>query len=288
MQRRNAMALAGGALSSQVEDWRRRVLTLSAQIEATLDFGDEEDVGIALPLEPDLARLVDELAQWLDRPRAETLREGVRVVIAGPPNAGKSTLFNALTDSEAAIVTPMAGTTRDLLMRTVALAGVAFTFIDTAGLREAAIDPVEAIGIARAREAARGADVVLWLGAEGEGPAEAWEIAPQIDLPAHIGKSNPRHRISALTNVGMAALGADLVACASRLIPQPGDIAISAHQRNCLAEAWRALAATRDMPDPLLLAEHCRLARVAFDRLVGRTATEDMLDMLFARFCIGK
>jgi tRNA modification GTPase len=171
LQRRSAIAMADGAFSRQVEIWRDRVLSLSAAVEAVLDFGDEDDVS-ELPADfaSGLQMFHVELSTWLARPRAERLKDGYRVVLAGPPNAGKSTLFNALVEDEAAITAPVAGTTRDVLTRAVSLGGVPFVFADTAGLRAEAGDEIEAIGMARARTALDNADLVLWLGAEGEGP----------------------------------------------------------------------------------------------------------------------
>lgn len=289
LQRRSAMAMATGAFSREVEDWRVRLLTLSAAVEAVLDFADEDDVA-ALPEDLTL-RIEDlggELDQWLARPRAEVLREGFRVVLAGPPNAGKSTLFNALIESEAAIATPIPGTTRDVLVRPVAISGVPFSFIDTAGLRDETGDMVEAIGVERARAELDRADLVLWLGPEGEGPRGAWEIESQVDLVGHPVKKAPRHRVSAVTGEGVAALRLDLVDHARAVLPRPGDVALTARQCRLVAEARDALAIASGLDDPLLVAEGLRLARVAFDALLGRTATEDMLDALFARFCIGK
>lgn len=289
LQRRSAVAMASGAFSRRVEDWRERLLTASAGVEAVLDFADEDDVA-ALPA--DFAATIDglrgEIRDWLARPRAEALREGFRIVLAGPPNVGKSTLFNALVESEAAIATPIAGTTRDVLTRPVAIGGVPFLFADTAGLRDDTGDAIEAIGIGRARDELGKADLVLWLGGEGEGPAGAWEIAPQADRAGHAAKRNPRHRVSAVTGEGLADLRSDLVATASASLPKPGEAALNARQHRLLAEAGDALAATGAGDDPLILAEHLRLARVAFDALLGRATTEDMLDALFGRFCIGK
>ena len=289
LQRRSALAMASGGFSRTVEAWRNRLLACSAALEAVLDFADEDDVAL---LPPDfaarIAALREELADWLARPRAEALREGFRVVIAGPPNAGKSTLFNALVESEAAIATPIAGTTRDVLTRPVAIAGLPFLFVDTAGLRGETEDAIEAIGIARARDALDRADLVLWLGAEGEGPAEAWEIAAQADRADHVVKAAPRHGVSAVTGEGMDALRADLVAAARRAMPKPGEAALNERQHRLLGEAEAMLAFAESLGDPLLVAEHLRLARVAFDALVGRSTTEHMLDALFGRFCIGK
>lgn len=289
LQRRSALAMAGGIFSRQVEHWRENLLGLSASVEAVLDFGDEDDVAL---LPADFLVRVDalrtELAGWLARPRAEVLREGYRVVIAGPPNAGKSTLFNRLVQSEAAIATPIAGTTRDVLTRPVAYAGVPFLFADTAGLHDATDDIVEAIGIERALEALDLADLVLWLGPEGQGPTGAWEIAAQCDRPGVAGKRQARHHVSAVSGAGMDALIDDLVATAQQAMPKPGEVALNQRQHDLLREAMRALHAAEDEGDTLLIAEALRLARVSFDALLGKTTTEDMLDALFGRFCIGK
>lgn len=289
LQRQSAMAMAGGGFSRTVEGWRDRLLGLSATVEAALDFADEDDVAL---LPADLASRVgalrEDIAEWLVRPRAEVLREGFRVVIAGPPNTGKSTLFNVLVQTDAAIATPIAGTTRDVLTRPVAYSGVPFLFADTAGLHDATDDVVEAIGIERALEALDRADLVLWLGPEGQGPSGAWEIAAQIDRTGASGKRHARHRVSAVTGEGIAALVDDLVLAARRALPKPGEAALGQRQHDLLREAANALQAALDEQDPLLTAEALRLARVSFDALLGRTTTEDMLDALFGRFCIGK
>lgn len=289
LQRQAALAMAGGTFSRQVEQWRERLLELSAAVEAVLDFADEDDVaGLPGNFLQRIDALREELKSWLARPKAEALREGYRVVIAGPPNAGKSTLFNILVQSEAAIATPIAGTTRDVLTRPVGYAGIPFLFADTAGLHDATDDVVEAIGIERALEALDRADLVLWLGPEGEGPAGAWEIAAQSDRPQGASKVQARHRISAVTGEGIDALIADLVESARQALPKPGEAALNQRQHDLLNDAARALQAATEEADPLLAAEALRLARVCFDGLLGRTTTEDMLDALFGRFCIGK
>ncbi|OYW47153.1 MAG: tRNA uridine-5-carboxymethylaminomethyl(34) synthesis GTPase MnmE [Sphingomonadales bacterium 12-68-11] len=288
LQRRAALEAAGGALSREVEGWRERLVGLSAVLEATLDFGDEDEITLPAQFSKNIRQLEGDIASALAAPSAETLREGFRVALAGPPNAGKSTLFNALIESEAAIATPIPGTTRDVLERSVAIAGVPFTFVDMAGLRDESGDMVEAIGIGRAREEIGRADLVLWLGAEGEAPSGAWEIEPQADRPDRTGKTSPRHRVSAVTGEGLGALRRDLVAVARRAMPKPGQAALNARQRGWLDRAAAALGRATDEHDPLLLAEHLREARTAFDRLVGRSATEDVLDAVFGRFCIGK
>jgi tRNA modification GTPase len=294
LQRRGALAMAGGVLSRQVAEWRGRVLSFSASLEASLDFAGDDDIGDDDAMPPGLARgcagLAEELAAWLARPRAEPLREGLRVVLAGPPNSGKSTLFNALVEDEAAITSPEPGTTRDVLVRGVAIGGVPFAFIDTAGLRDAGAGAIEQIGIARARSEAERADLVLWLGPEGCGPRHpaVWDIAAQCDrvnLPA---KRDARFQISALTGEGLEALRDGLVEHARSALPRPGAVALNARQHALLSEVAVAVGEAAWCSDPLLAAENLRLARVALDRLVGRAGTEDMLDALFGRFCIGK
>lgn len=289
LQRLSAMAMAGGTFSHEVKAWREELLGLSAAVEAVLDFADEDDVAT---LPADFALKIEALGKaikgWLDRPKAELLKEGFRVVVAGPPNAGKSTLFNTLVEADAAIATPIAGTTRDVLTRPVAIAGVPFLFADTAGLHDAVDDVVEAIGIERALEALDRADLVLWLGPEGMGPPGAWEIEAQSDRDGHPVKTHPRHRLSAKSGEGIEALRSDLVEAASDALPRPGDAALNERQHELLSEARAALAQAAEHTDPLLSAEALRVARVAFDSLLGRTATEDMLDALFGRFCIGK
>ncbi|MGZ3173526.1 MAG: tRNA uridine-5-carboxymethylaminomethyl(34) synthesis GTPase MnmE [Croceibacterium sp.] len=289
LQRRAARGVAGGSRSRRVEGWRERLLALSARVEAVLDFEDEGDVaGLDESFAAGIAQLSAELRQALASPRAEVLREGFRVALAGPPNAGKSTLFNVLVDSEAAIITPFAGTTRDVLVRSVALDGAPFTFVDMAGLRDETSDPVEGIGIARAWQAIEAADCVLWLGPEGEGPEGAWEIEPRSDLADRARKLAPAHCVSAVTGTGIDELKRALVKHAWSVMPKPGEVALGRRQRELIQAAADALVDAGTLGDPLIVAEHLRAARTAFDRLVGRTATEDMLDALFGRFCIGK
>lgn len=289
LQRRSALAMAGGTLSRQVESWRTHLLMLGARVEAVLDFADEDDVA-ALPADFNLQldALAGEIAIWLDRPHAEVLKDGFRVVLAGPPNVGKSTLFNTLVESEAAITAPTAGTTRDVITRPVALDGVPFTFVDTAGLHDGSEDAIEIIGIDRAHVELDRADLVLWLGREGEGPEGAWEIETQIDRVGHLAKLSPSHRVSAVSGEGLDELRLALGATARRSMPKPGEAALNVRQRELVAATYEGLTGARDESDPLIIAEHLRIARLALDRLVGRATTEDMLDALFGRFCIGK
>jgi len=291
-QRVAAIRMASGHLSRQVEGWRQAVLQLSAQVEAELDFSDEDDVdeGGGNATGRGIAALAGEIGTALARPRAERLRDGIRVVLAGPPNSGKSTLLNALVQREAAIVSDIAGTTRDLIEAPVALGGIPFVFTDTAGLRDEGAEAIEAIGIDRARDAMACADLVLWLGPEGQGGPMSWEIEAQIDRQgvSRETKAAPRHRISALTGQGLDALVADLVTSAKSLLPASGDVALNARQHRLLTECAEALAQATEERDLLLRAEALRLARLALDQLLGNTHVEDMLDALFGAFCIGK
>src|SRR5690606_22249160 len=252
LQRQAAMGLLGGNLSRQVEQWREHLLHVSAMVEAALDFGDEDDVPESAGwVQSKAAALRDEMATALANPSAEKLKEGFRVALAGPPNAGKSTLFNALVEQEAAITSPYAGTTRDVLTASIALAGIPFNIVDMAGLRVNAADPVEEIGIARATREIETADLVLWLGAEGEGPAGAWEIEAKTRLPDHAVKRHPRHRLSAQEGEGMDGLRADLIAAAKQALPKPGQTALNKRQRQLLEQAVSALENSTCQQDPL-------------------------------------
>lgn len=289
LQRAAAMANASGALSAKVEKWRTELLRISAQIESALDFSDEDDVDeVPSGFAKDVEQFAGQISEWLTRPRSDKLGEGFRVVLAGPPNSGKSTLFNALIESEAAIISPIAGTTRDVIERSVAIAGIPFTFVDTAGLRDSGVEEIEAIGIERARAELAKGDVVLWLGPEGEGPSESWEIAARCDADDHAPKRDASVTLSAKTGEGISELKGLLVSTARSQLPKPGEAALNARQHSRLSEAAEALGSIASLNDLLLIAENLRRARVAFDRLIGRATTEDMLDSLFGRFCIGK
>lgn len=289
LQRSAAIAMAGGAFSSQIEEWRDQLLRYSAEVEAALDFSDEDDVAsMRADFSKDLNDFSVILRKWLDRPRAERLGEGYRIVLAGPPNAGKSTLFNALVDSEAAITSPTAGTTRDIIERSVAMDGVPFTFVDTAGLRKDAGDAIEAKGVELAQGQLQRADLVLWLGEEGAGPDNSWEVEARADENGHTAKTNPQAVVSAKTGQGMERLKNDLVDHARFAMPKPGEAALNSRQHDLMTKAHDAILAAASRQDPLVIAEELRNARLGFDRLIGRATTEDMLDALFGRFCIGK
>lgn len=297
-QHRQALAMSGGVVGRAVAGWQDRLLTLAARTEALLDFADEDDVdadqATLTAISGAVCVLAADLATWLSIPPAERLRDGVEVVIAGPPNSGKSTLINALSAREVAIVSPQAGTTRDIIEVPLALDGIAFRFADTAGLHDGSGDVIEAAGMALARARIAATDLLLWLGPPAAAPHHAGVIriaaradtrSLAVDWPEIVTQSDLA--LSAATGEGMAALHALLVDRARHLLPREGEVALNRRQRAELAAAHIALAEC-DPIDPLLIAESLRMARVAFDGLTGQAGTEAMLDALFGRFCIGK
>ena len=284
LQRRSALALAEGGMGRLVATWETTLLRESARLEALLDFSDEGDVADDLPDAAPLLSLADEMAALLASPPAERLRDGVKVVLGGPPNAGKSSLFNALIDRDAAIVTDIAGTTRDRIEAPVSLDGVPLLFVDTAGLHEEAADAVEAIGMARSSEALDAADIVLWLGDASTAPSNAILVASKADL-------SPRAEglpVSVRTGEGLADLRTVLLDRAKSLLPQPGALALNARHRAIVAEVAGLVSEAAASMDALIRAEQLRVARSVLDRLTGRSGVESMLDALFGAFCIGK
>lgn len=286
LQRRSAMARAGGALRARLDGWRDRILALSARAEVAIDYADEEDGGAPDDLGPETDQLASEMATLLSAPRVEPLRDGIRIVVAGSPNAGKSSLVNALAQSERAIVTSIPGTTRDVIEVPLAIAGIPFILVDTAGLREAS-DEVESIGIGRARQEAERADILLWLGEEKELPdhPNSLQLKAKADLADRSGQGFP---VSSLTGEGIAALLELLVERAVALLPKGDEIAVDRRQHDLLELAASALDRASGLHDLLLIAEELRIARSAIDRISGRAGVEELLDTLFGRFCLGK
>ena len=301
-QRVQALGMASGHVSRAVAEWQDRLLELMAGAEAELNFADEDDVEVgevvAQRLREGMAGLAGELGEWLARPAAEVIAEGLSVVIAGPPNAGKSTLINALAKRELAIVSPVAGTTRDVIETALVLDGIAMRFSDTAGLRAESGDAVEMIGIDRALAAVEAADILLWLGPAKAVPAHprAILIAAQADrwqgdAVAEAEAARCDLILSAATGEGMDRLHRMIVEMARTLLPREGEAALRRRQRDALAEAkgWlEVVPGSREAGDLILLAERLRLAGGALDRITGRAGVEEMLDTLFGRFCIGK
>jgi len=286
LQRRSAMARAGGALRQRLDDWRERLLALSARAEVAIDYADEEDGAGDPMLRPEIQTLASDMTALVEAPRVEPLRDGIRVAVAGPPNAGKSSLVNALAQSEKAIVTHIPGTTRDVIEVPLAIGGVPFVLVDTAGLRES-VDVVEAIGIERARVEAERADLLLWLGAPADAPDHSGliQVDPKADLGPGHGLGLP---ISTVSAIGLSALTSELLDRAGGLLPKGDALALDRRQHDLLAESQLALARAAGLDEPVLIAEELRIARLAIDRIAGRAGVEDLLDALFGRFCLGK
>jgi tRNA modification GTPase len=290
-QRRAALALAGGALSRRIATWQRSLLGLAAEIEAVLDFSDEGEVGDHFPhgWNGRLADLIDEIEATLRNPPAERLRDGVRVVIAGPPNSGKSSLLNFLVGRKAAITSPQAGTTRDLIETPVALGGTPFIFVDTAGLRDSG-DEIEAEGIDRARESIDTADIVLWLGDPQDLPApnRCILVASKSDLREDKDLGSADIKVSSVTGHGMQMLVQLLAGRATTLLPQEGEVAINRRHRDALKSCNEQLRLAAAADDMIIAAELLRRARASLDQITGSAGVENMLDALFGSFCIGK
>ncbi|MGF7148336.1 tRNA modification GTPase [Sphingomonas zeicaulis] len=287
-----ALRIAEGGLSRVVLDWQQRLLMLAAHVEALIDFSDEDDVreedegrGIRQEL-ADVATAIDALEAT---PPAERLRDGVRVVFGGPVNAGKSTLFNRLAGRDAALVSPVAGTTRDVIEAPVQIGGVPLLLIDTAGLRSDAGEIVEVMGIDRAAQTIAGADIILWFGDAADVPDRDRTIL--VHARADVRGDAPVQGalvVSAHEGSGIEALRDAVLQRARSLLPPPDGLSLNQRQRKVVAEAAQAVRHAGAEADWLLVAEHLRFALTAFDRLTGRAGTEDMLDALFGRFCIGK
>jgi tRNA modification GTPase len=304
-QRRQALRQLQGLLGDRARDWRERIIEASALVEAGIDFSDEGDVP-AEPMAPALAAiraLHGEIANVLAaQGRAERLRDGLVVAIAGPPNVGKSTLINQLARREVAIVSPHAGTTRDVIEVQLDLDGYPVTVIDTAGIRETE-DPVEQEGVRRARARAAEADLVLWLceanwgdEARPQGTAPVWLVRNKIDLSADevIPKGQSAARtfaISARHGDGLAELMAALVEFANEFFGAgEGAIVTRARQRDLLRQAAESLQRSLDLVEggEELVAEELRAAAYALGRLLGRVDVEDVLGAIFQKFCVGK
>jgi tRNA modification GTPase len=289
-QRRAALSVSQGAITRLVERWRGEILALAASIEADIDFSDEDEVPATTvsTLTSRATRLGDDLTRALDVPTVERLRDGLRIVIAGPPNAGKSTLLNAMADRDAAIVSPISGTTRDRIEVPVIREGIAFVLTDTAGLTDSTRDPIEAIGVARASDAMRSADLIVWLGDEHP-PVDALWLHARSDLPGRTTMPvGPLLSIAAATGLGVETLWQEIVERSRSMLPPADCVALNQRQHDLVTKARDELLACAPTEDLLVIAEHIRGALRAFDHLTGQANVETMLDTLFGRFCIGK
>jgi tRNA modification GTPase len=306
-QRRQAFLQLKGLLGERAESWRERLIEAAALVEAGIDFSDEDDVPsdlMARSLER-IRPLADEISSAMAG-QGERLREGLRVAIAGPPNAGKSTLFNRLARREAAIVSPFPGTTRDVLELHLDLGGYPVTMLDTAGIRDAS-DPVEREGVRRASVQASGADLVLWvIDATGQDkpstqvPAGAWVVVNKIDLAdlkdekkieSEFINKNAIHFISSATGAGVTELVGAISGFAESFFTREAALVTRERQRAHLRETLVALQGAQQAAQEgreEIMAEHLRLAARALGRLLGRVDVEDVLDVIFRDFCIGK
>jgi tRNA modification GTPase len=304
-QRRLALRQLKGLLGDRARDWRARIIEASALIEAGIDFSDEGDVPAEL-IAPALAKIKALLAEievvLAGQGRSERLRDGLVVAIAGPPNVGKSTLMNQLARREVAIVSPHAGTTRDVIEVQLDLDGYPVTVIDTAGIRETD-DPVEQEGVRRARARAADADLVLWLADSPQAAfdhdvaAPIWRVRNKIDLEAARPLAEAgapglgSFEISASRGDGVPELIAALVDFAQHYFGgTEGGLISRTRQRTLLHETATSLRRSVAVvgQGEELAAEELRLAAHSLGRLLGRVDVEDILDVIFREFCVGK
>jgi tRNA modification GTPase len=313
-QRRQALRQLQGLLGDKARDWRARMIEASALVEAGIDFSDEGDVPaeVMAPALATIKSLLHEIEETLAaQGRSERLRDGLMVAIAGPPNVGKSTLINLLARREVAIVSPYAGTTRDVIEVRLDLDGYPVTLIDTAGIRDTE-DPVEQEGVRRARLRAAEADLVLWVSDAQQGRDEStmeisatavWTVRNKIDLDsvderAGTGRSlrpgqesEASFRISADRGDGILELIASLTAFARDYFGSGEDALIGRERQRRLlretADGLRRGLAVAGQGDELL-AEELRAASQSLGRLLGRIDVENILDAIFREFCIGK
>jgi tRNA modification GTPase len=313
LQRVQALAQLGGDLKNLYDRWRDALIKICAYLEAHLDFPDEGlPVDLAQKTLPGLADLAREISAHLaDGARGELIRDGARVVIIGAPNVGKSSLLNAVARREAAIVSEVPGTTRDVIDVHLDLGGLAVTLSDTAGLRAASNDVhgrIEQLGIDRARGRARTAQIKLALFDASVAPdpditamidEQTLVVLNKIDLVSGQAPGATRWRgqtawaISTLTGAGLQEFLAALTARLHNDLGQVNGEGIGltrARHRDALTMCLAALERARDvsLEAPELLAEECRAAISALSRLTGRIDVEDLLEVIFRDFCIGK
>lgn len=306
-QRRQALRQLQGLLGERAESWRTQLIGALALMEAGIDFSDEADVAndVAQRALVIARALHDEMRGVLsDNRRGERLRDGLTVAIAGPPNAGKSTLLNRIVRREAAIVSPFAGTTRDVIEVHLDLDGYPVTLLDTAGIRDTD-DPVEREGVARARARAASADLVLWVvDARAENsrtekdPASGpprWIVRNKIDLcpdgESKVNAREPEFAVSAVSGAGIDRLVSGLTAYARDAFGAEPALVTRERQRHALEQAVAALARALEQPPggrEDIVTEDLRAAAHALGRLTGRVDVEDILDVIFRDFCIGK
>ena len=299
-QRRQALRQLDGSLGDLYRGWADRLLRLLAHLEAAIDFPDEGlPPEVEAQVENDARRLMAELeAHLADSRRGERLRDGIAVAIVGPPNAGKSSLLNQLAQREAAITSPIAGTTRDVIEVAIDLAGYPVLLADTAGLRDSG-DVIEQEGLRRALARAEVAELRLFVfdaqHPEDAAGAAAWPgpatllVANKTDLaPDRSALPVGAMAVSALTGDGLAELIDVLAERIAAGYQTEAPLLTRARHREALETAADALRRSLDAGLPELRAEDLRLAWRSLGRITGRVDVEDLLDVIFADFCIGK
>ncbi|MGA0603666.1 tRNA uridine-5-carboxymethylaminomethyl(34) synthesis GTPase MnmE [Caulobacter sp. KR2-114] len=306
-QARQALGQLEGALGERYDHWRRQLIEALAQLEAAVDFPDEDvpaDVA-ARAREPIEALLTALEAALADEARGRRIRDGYRIAIIGAPNAGKSSLFNALLGRDAAIVTPIPGATRDVIEAPLVLSGYKVLLADMAGLRDT-VDPVEVEGVRRARAWAAEADLRLWL-VDGSASDGAWRLAADLLQPrdmvllnkadlaegadaAAVRAAAPQAQALSVSAGGVAGLLAGLSDRVTADLSGAEFPAVTRARHRGLLEAARdhLRRALGSLEEPELAAEDVRLAARALGRVAGRIGAEDVLDLVFASFCIGK
>jgi tRNA modification GTPase len=318
-QRKQALRQLGGSIAEQAEAWRARLIEARALIEAGIDFSDEGDVpkNLARQALAIIQPVAEEIAE-AGRGHGERIREGLQVAIAGAPNVGKSTLLNRFARREAAIVSPYAGTTRDVIEVHLDLGGYPVTVRDTAGIRPTE-DPVEQEGVRRAWQSASGANLVLWvLEAQTADPAaiaaaadherlghtQVWSVVNKTDLLDASGRQKVdalfedrrvRFLVSAVTGEGVDNLVDAISKFAAGFFRIEAVLVTRERHRQMLQEASAALVDALALNQVYgaegreeVIAEHVRLATRALERLTGRVDVEDVLDVIFREFCVGK
>jgi tRNA modification GTPase len=299
-QRRLAMRQFLGEASAVYERWRNDVIAALALHEAAIDFVEEDDVaGKAREMAtPVIERLIIELEGALQKSSQNAaIRSGLKVVIAGAPNVGKSSLLNALAGREAAIVSPLAGTTRDVVEAQIMFEGLPLTLADTAGLRESTSDAIEKMGMARAHSAAGDADILVWVSApdvdEKVGPPRTPDVFVQnkADLDSIRSRNESAIAISTQTGAGLNHLR-DVLKKMIHVKLAGTEDAIVVRQRHVIAvqETIRLLnesISNADRPHELI-AEDLRKAARALGSITGHVDVEDLLGKIFSEFCIGK
>jgi tRNA modification GTPase len=299
-QRRQALRQLDGRLGTLYRGWADRLLRLLAHLEAAIDFPDEDlPPEIEARVATETASLAGEIARHLaDGHRGERLRDGIAVAILGPPNAGKSSLLNQLARREAAITSPIAGTTRDVIEVAIDLAGYPVVLADTAGLRDSA-DLVEQEGLRRALARAEASELRLFVYDSGRPEdaqgAAAWPgpdtlvVANKIDLAANRGTLPPGAlALSALTGAGIPELIGALAARIAQTYNIAAPLLTRARHREALEVAMDALRRSLAVDLPELRAEDLRLAWRSLGRITGHVDVEDLLDVIFRDFCLGK